>query len=101
MSRYSVDIKRHHSGDSCSCKKCGLEMLITEQMCKHGKYICNSCQSKASVEWAKRNRDKKRSSNNKYQHEHSAMRAARTALYRLAHPDRNNAHQVVQSNIRN
>ncbi|WDA36430.1 hypothetical protein [Sphingobium sp. YC-XJ3] len=84
-----------------ACTACSAEITITEQMCKYSKYVCGPCRSKAAVEWAKRNREKKRASNNSYHARNSSRRADRTRAYRERNPAKRIAHQAVQTAVRN
>ncbi|WP_137137348.1 hypothetical protein [Pseudomonas asiatica] len=54
-----------------------------------------------ATEWARRNREKKRASNNKYHESQSANRSQRTATWRANHPEKRLAHQAVQTAVRN
>ena len=93
--------RKFFPGMARPCAKCSSEITVTAQMCKYGKYVCRPCQSKASVEWAKQNREKKRSANNAYHARRSADRADATRAYRERHPLKRVAHQAVQTAIRN
>lgn len=94
-------VKRNFPGMSRCCPTCGGAIVVTEAMCRYGQYRCKPCQSAASVDYARRNREKKRASNNAYSARHSAQRAEKTRAYREKYPEKKAAHQAVQTAIRN
>ena len=88
-------------GQRLNCSKHGGWVCLTEYMKRAQTRICPDCQSRAAVEWAKKNRDKKRAANNAYHSRNSGKRAQATAAYRARHPEHRAAHQAVQTAIRN
>lgn len=94
-------VRRNFPGMTRGCARCGAEITVTEQMCRHGKYVCAPCQTAAAVDYARRNREKKRAWNNAYHAKHSANRADKTRAYRSRHPEKRKAHQAVQTALRN
>lgn len=94
-------IRRNFPGMQRACSDCGSEIIVTEQMCNNRSYVCKPCRSRRSVDYAKRNRDKKRASNNAYSARNSDKRAAKTKAYRERYPEKRAAHQAVQTALRN
>ena len=92
--------RRNFVGDVRPCAKCRASLVITEQMARWSRYVCSPCQVKRAVDWAARNRDKKRASNNAYHKQISGERAQQTARWRAAHPEKRAAHQSVQTALR-
>lgn len=88
-------------GDIRSCIGCQGRLVVTELMARSGTYMCKECRVVRAVDWAKRNRDKKRASNRKYQASISGKRAAKTARYRAKYPERARAHEIVRNAITN
>lgn len=93
--------RRYFVGMQRVCKKCGVMYVVTEAMVRNRSYACRACASRASVERAKRNRERKRASNNAWHAKNSANRADATRSYRKRHPEANAAHQAVATAIRN
>lgn len=93
--------RKYFPGMERSCAKCSSQIIVTEQMCKHSKYVCSPCQSKAATDYARRNREKKRAWNNAYHAKISNIRAGKTKAYREANPEKRAAHQAVQTAVRN
>jgi hypothetical protein len=83
------------------CTKCGNPTEFKDDHNKRQGYWCKVCRSKASVESAKIHRETKRKNNNAYSARNSANRSEATAKWRANHPEKRNAHQVVQTAIRN
>jgi len=98
---YGNAVRRNFLGMCRKCPRCNQKMIVTQVMIDHGSYWCKPCKSKASVKWAKENRDKKRKSNSAYSARNSSNRAAQTAKYRKNNPEKRLAHQAVQTAIRN
>lgn len=94
-------VRRNFPGMERGCPTCNVRMVVTEAMCRRGKYRCAKCESAAAVDYARRNRERKRASNNAYSARHSGERAAKTRAYRRNHPEKKAAHQAVQTAIRN
>ena len=84
-----------------NCSKCNIETEFPESHKSRQGYYCKPCRSKASVESAKKHRERKRRNNNAYSSKNSANRAFKTAAYRVNNPEKKNAHQAVQTAIRN
>jgi endogenous inhibitor of DNA gyrase (YacG/DUF329 family) len=95
------NVRRYFPGDSRPCPSCGEAIVVTDRMAKHNSYSCKKCQSRRAVEWARKNRDKKRAANNKHSAKTSSNRAARTSAWRANHPQKKAAHQAVQTAVRN
>ena len=83
------------------CTKCKTQTEFKDDHDKRQGYWCKSCLSKASVDWAKRNREAKRKNNNAYFSRISGKRSKATATWRANHPEKKAAHQAVQSAVRN
>ncbi len=83
------------------CSRCGTSTTFPTTHLPRRGYWCGPCRSKASVESARKHRDRKRKNNNAYSARTSAKRALQTAAYRASHPDRRAAHQAVQTALRN
>lgn len=83
------------------CSKCGMETIFPDDQPSRKGFWCNPCRSKASVESARKHRDRKRRNNNAYHARNSANRKHRTAKWRFDHPEKRLAHQAVQSALRN
>lgn len=98
---YGNAIKRFFPGMQKECLSGHGVYFITEAMSRNGSYKCPICASKYAVEYARRNRAKKREWNNAYSSRKSGQRSLKTAAYRANHPDRKAAHQRVQTAIRN
>lgn len=81
------------------CRFCGVERGSAKF--QPGNNVCLPCQSARSVEWAKKNRERKRASNNAYHARISGKRAERTRQYRESYPEKRAAHQAVQTALRN
>ena len=81
------------------CRLCGASR--EERPFKLGGNICRPCDSAEAVRWARRNREKKRLTNNRYHSSISDRRAAKTRQYRERNPLRRAAHQAVQTALRN
>lgn len=81
------------------CTKCGAEK--PESFFRPLRKSCRQCESIAAVEWSKKNRLKKRASNNAYHKSISGKRAETTARWRMNHPDSYLAHKIVQTVVRN
>ena len=94
-------VRRNFPGMVRGCARCDTLITVTDQMCKHSKYVCSPCQSARAVDYARRNRQKKRAWNNAYHSRISDKRAAATKVWRDRHPEKKAAHQAVQSAIRN
>lgn len=95
------NVQRNFVGDTRPCSRCKESITVTEAMVRRHKYICGPCESQMATDWARRNREKKRASNNKYHAERSSGRAERTANWRANHPEKRAAHQAVQTAVRN
>lgn len=95
------NVRKYFVGDARACPRCERSIVVTETMVRRRKYVCAACESRAACEWAKKNRDRKRESNNRYSRLRSGKRAAATAAYRTRHPERARAHWAVQTAIRN
>ncbi|WP_146129287.1 hypothetical protein [Burkholderia gladioli] len=94
-------VRRFFVGDARVCSACGHQYFVTESMVRNRYYPCSKCASKKAVEYARKNREKKRAWNNAYSARNSAKRADRTAAWRANHPQKRLAHQAVQSAVRN
>ena len=95
------NVQRNFVGDKRPCPCCKATIVVTESMVRRKTYTCSHCASKQSVNWARRNREKKRAANNRYIAAQSSMRAERTAAWRANHPEKWKAHQAVQTALRN
>jgi hypothetical protein len=95
------NVRRNFVGDVRACSHCDGAITVTESMARRSKYVCGPCESRIATDWARRNRDKKRASNNKWHAAHSSQRASRTASWRSSHPEKKAAHQAVQTAVRN
>lgn len=67
---------------------------------KKDRNICKACDSRRAVEWARKNRQKKRDANNRHHKKISSKRAAQTARWRQRHPLAYKAHIAVNSALR-
>lgn len=94
-------VRRFFAGDERTCKTCGCAYTIKASMVARRSYPCPHCDSKRTVEYARKNRDKKRAWNNAYSKRNSANRAEKTSSWRANHPEKRSAHQAVQTAIRN
>ena len=94
-------IRNNFPGKKRPCSKCGVEITVTEQMCKKGKYTCGKCEYANTKAYRERHREKVRAWNNDYQTRNSANRAHKTRAYRQRYPERKAAHQAVQTALRN
>lgn len=94
-------IRRFFAGDKRICAKCGYAYIVTESMVARRSYPCPVCDSKRTVEYARKNRNKKRAWNNAYSERNSANRSEATATWRANHPEKRTAHQAIQTAIRN
>lgn len=92
------------------CNKCLLPKPIIEfrKFLSNGKYhyirkTCKLCESKKSVNWAKKNIAQKIKNNNKYFSSSLGKKCIKekTAQYRLKNPDKYKANMIVQISIRN
>lgn len=95
------NVQRNFVGDTRPCPRCKATIEVTASMVKRKKYTCGPCESQMAVDWARRNRERKRASNNRYIAARSGERAARTAAWRTNHPEKWRAHQAVQTALRN
>lgn len=93
--------RKYWPGMERQCPRCARTIVVTEKMVAARKYACGPCQSAAAVEYAKRNRERKRATNNAYHARISNKRAEATAAYRARHPEKHAAHQAVQTALRN
>jgi len=82
-----------------ACRRCGDSGPTVEF--REGIRVCRKCESRAAVEWARKNREKKRAYNNAYHKRISAKRAMRTAAWRKNHPEAYACHKGTQTAIRN
>lgn len=98
---YGNAVRRNFPGMKRGCASCGSEITVTETMCRQGQYVCGPCLSARAVDYARRNREKKRVWNNAYHARISDQRSERTRAYRDRHPEKRVAHQAVQTAIRN
>lgn len=94
-------VRRNFVGMMRCCSSCGSEIEVTETMVRRRIYRCSACETKQAVEYARRNRAKKREWNNAYYARISDKRAEKTAAYRGRYPEKRAAHQAVQIAIRN
>lgn len=94
-------VRRNFVGMCRACSSCGCEIIITEVMCRRSKYVCRPCESARAVEYARKNREKKRAWNNAYHAKISGERAEATRRYRARNPEKRAAHQAVQTATRN
>lgn len=95
------NVQRNFVGDTRPCSRCKSAITVTDVMVRRRKYVCKPCEVNMATEWARRNREKKRASNNKYHESQSANRSQRTATWRANHPEKRLAHQAVQTAVRN
>lgn len=92
--------KKYYPGMIRTCAD-GHDYTITDAMSERRNYSCPKCNSIKAVEYAKKNREKKRIWNNAYHARISSDRAEATAAWRANHPQKRLAHQAVQSALRN
>lgn len=95
------NVQRNFVGDIRPCSRCKSAITVTDAMVRRRKYVCKPCEVSMATEWARRNREKKRASNNKYHESQSANRSQRTSKWRANHPEKRLAHQAVQTAVRN
>lgn len=94
-------VRRNFPGMVRGCARCGEQITVTEQMCRYGRYVCSPCLTAQAVDYARRNREKKRLWNNAYHSRNSDKRAEATKAWRDRHPEKRAAHQAVQTALRN
>ncbi|QGY29798.1 hypothetical protein CUN67_13020 [Pantoea cypripedii] len=95
------NVRRNFIGDDRACSRCKVSIIVTEVMVRRSSYVCNRCEVERATDWARKNREKKRASNNRYQAKNSANRSETTAKWRANHPQKKAAHQAVQTAVRN
>lgn len=95
------NVRRNFVGDTRPCPRCSDQITVTESMVRRRKYTCGKCASSMAMDWAAKNREKKREANNRYHASNSSNRAVRTATWRASHPEKRAAHQAVQTAVRN
>ena len=96
-----IRTKRHYPGMVRACARCDTSITVTEQMCKHGRYLCSSCLYAKTLDYIRRNPEKKREWNRNYARRTSGERADKTRSYRQRNPKKRQAHQAVQTALRN
>lgn len=94
-------IRKNFVGMSRKCSRCENEIIVTEQMCKHGVYVCKPCLVKSSKEYVERNREKKRKWNLDYSKRNSDKFFKKNKEYKEKYSDKKMAHQKVQTALRN
>lgn len=93
-------IKRFFPGMPRICAE-GHQYLVTEGMSQRRTYTCPICASKRAVEYARKNRERKRAWNNAYHARNSARRGPATKAYRERYPHKRDAHQAIATALRN
>lgn len=93
-------VKDYSVGDYIVCSKCHHKVRLTFGMWNHSRRICDPCQVKSVALWVKNNREKKRQHNMDYFKRHPQDKKKKSAEYRIKYPEKNKAHQLVQTAIR-
>jgi ribosomal protein S27AE/uncharacterized protein YlaI len=83
------------------CPRCGTLTEFSDDYIKRRGYMCNPCKSRATIESAKKHKERKYSHTREYQKTHKFDRSEYSKRYRNNNPEKKKAHSLVQTAIRN